>query len=436
MHGVMVFRGHGHCLLGTEVRPVRAFDLVTIEGQVLMAVREAAQDEYVLVAGGKLFSAVYRHPLTSGSTLLPMKPAEVGSKVRVTGICMLQHGSAVFHGPGAVDVLLRSFDDIAIVAQPSLVSIPNLMLAVALLLVLVMLVGARGWILERNIRRQTAEIAYIERRRSRILEDINGSRPLAEVIEQISELVSFKLRGAPCWCQIADGAQLGNRPAKPEAFRLAQEAIQARSGPPIGTVFVGLDPLTQPRSAESEALSMAAALSSLAIETRRIYSDLRRRSEFDLLTDTHNRFSLDKHLDSLIDEARKLAGIFGLIYVDLDEFKQINDLYGHHVGDRYLQEVAIRMKRQLRPHDLLARLGGDEFAALVPVVRSRTEVEEIAQRLERSMDEPFVIDRYTIHGSASVGIALYPEDGTTGDSLLNSADAAMYVAKNSQRPLE
>ena len=413
-----------------------AFDLVSIEGRVLMAAREAAQDEYVLIADGKLFSAVYRHPDIAGADLPLMRPAAVGAKVHVTGICMLQNSSDPFNGPVAVDVLLRSFDDIAVVEKPSLVSVPNLVFAVALLLILVLLAGVRSWILERNIRRQTAEIAYIERRRSRILEDINGSRPLAEIIEQITELVSFKLKGAPCWCQIAEGAQLGNRPAQPEAFRVAQETIHARSGPPLGMVFAGLDPLTAPRAVESEALAMAAALSSLAIETRRIYSDLRRRSEFDLLTDTHNRFSLDKHLDGLIDEARKLAGIFGLIYIDLDEFKQINDLYGHHVGDRYLQEVANRMKRQLRSHDLLARLGGDEFAALVPVVRSRAEVEEIAQRLERSMDEPFVIERYTIHGSASVGIAVYPADGTTKDSLLNSADAAMYVAKNSQRQFE
>jgi len=156
---------------------------------------------------------------------------------------------------------------------------------------------------------------------------------------------------------------------------------------------------------------MATALSSLAIETSHLYNDLRRRSEFDLLTDTHNRFSLDKHLDILIEEARNAARIFGFIYIDLDEFKQVNDLYGHHVGDRYLQEVAVRMKRQLRSHDLLARQGGDEFAALVSQVRSRAEVEEIAGRLEHCLDEPFRIDGFTVMGSSSIGIALYPEDG-------------------------
>jgi diguanylate cyclase (GGDEF)-like protein len=125
-----------------------------------------------------------------------------------------------------------------------------------------------------------------------------------------------------------------------------------------------------------------------------------------------------------------------LIYIDLDYFKQVNDSYGHQVGDQYLQEVALRMKRQLRPHDTLSRLGGDEFAVLLPMVRNRAEVEEIAQRLERSFDEPFAFEELTLTGSASVGIALYPQDGATRDDLLNAADAAMYLVKNDRRQIE
>ncbi len=412
-----------------------AFNLVSIEGKVLTTAREAAQDEYVLQAGDKVFSAIYRHPQIPGADLPPMKAVSVGSRVRVTGICMLQYGSDPFHGPEAVDVLMRNFDDIAVIARPTLFSVPNLAMAAILLFILVLVAGARSWILERKIRQQTAALAYIERRRGRILEDISGSKPLAEILEQITELVSFKLKGAPCWCQIAEGAQLGNCPPSLESFRVIQEDIPARTGPALGQVFAGLDPLTPPRPIEREALAMAAPLSALAIETRRIYSDLRHRSEFDLLTDTHNRFSLDKHLDSMMDEARRNAGIFGVIYVDLDGFKQVNDMYGHLVGDLYLQEVSVRMKRQLRSHDLLARVGGDEFAALVPMVRNRAEVQEIAHRMERSFDEPFVIAPYTIQGSASVGIALYPEDGANKDSLLSSADSAMYAVKNSARRL-
>ena len=432
-------------LLQAPVQPVAAtwdqlsssanlFDLVSIEGKVVMRVREAAQDEYVLdAAGNHPFSAIYRHPdVASQIPLAPMKDVPIGSIVRVSGICVLTNSDA-FSGPVPFNILLRSFDDVTVVAEPSWLSVPNLIRLVALLLAVLLAVGVRSWLIERKVRRQTASLAYVERRRSRILEDINNSRPLATIVEEITELVSFKLHGAPCWCQIADGAQLGNCPPKLSAFRVVQELVPARSGPPLGTIFVALDPLTPPREIEAESLLIAASLCALAIETRRLYADLRRRSEFDLLTDTHNRFSLDKHFDALIIEARRDAGIFGLIYIDLDEFKQINDLYGHHVGDRYLQEVAIRMKGQLRPHDLLARQGGDEFAALVTVVHSRAEIEEIAHRLERCLDAPFLIEGYTVQGSASVGIALYPEDGETKDALLNTADAAMYRAKHSGR---
>ena len=180
---------------------------------------------------------------------------------------------------------------------------------------------------------------------------------------------------------------------------------------------------------------MAAGLATLAIETRRLYSDLLHRSEFDLLTDIHNRFSLDKHMDALINEARQKAGIFGLIYIDLDEFKQVNDLYGHQVGDFYLQEVALRMKQQLRAHDLLARLGGDEFAVLVPTARSRAAVEEIAVRMEHCFDEPFAVEGNVIHGSASVGFALYPEDALNQGQPAERGRLRHVCVKNAKRQI-
>jgi diguanylate cyclase (GGDEF)-like protein len=412
-----------------------AFELISVEGNVLMAVREETQDEYVVVANGHVLSAVYRHPFPgAGFVLPPMKQVPLNAKVRITGISMVFSDSVPTNNAVvSYYMLLRNFDDVAVIAEPSWLNVRNLILLVGLLLAVVIAVGARGWFIERKVRRQTATLAYIERRRSRILEDINGSRPLAEIIEEITELVSFKLKGAPCWCQIVDGALLGNCPQKLSALRIVQHEIPARSGAARGTLFAAFDPLTKPSAIESEALSMAAALATLAIETRRLYSDLLRRSEFDLLTDIHNRFSLDKRLEDQIDDARQNAGIFGLVYIDLDGFKQINDLYGHQVGDLYLQEVALRMKRQLRNVDMLARVGGDEFAALVPVVRSRADVEEIALRLERCFDGPFDVEGNILHGSASVGIALYPQDANTKDSLLNAADAAMYVAKHIQR---
>jgi len=416
------------------------FDLVSIEARVVVGVREASRDEYVLVSDGHLFSAIYQHPdLRSQIPLPAMKPVRAGSRVRVTGICMSSSPDP-FSGPVSFEILLRSFDDVSVVASPPLVNVRNLALVVGLLVIVVFAVVARGWTLERSMRRQTASMAALteaeaamERRRSRILEDINGTAPLSGILEEIAGLVSVQLEGAPCWCEITNGARLGKYPAELQDLRILQEQVSARSGSPLGTIFAGLGTATQASPRHGEALAMGARLATLAIETRNLYSDLMHRSEFDQLTDIHNRFSLAKHIDACIGEARRKASILGLIYIDLDEFKQVNDLYGHHVGDLYLQEVTLRMKQQLRTGDLLARLGGDEFAVLVPVVRNRAHVEEIALRLEHSFDDPITVEGCTLQGTASFGIALYPEDGDARETLLSAADAAMYVAKHARR---
>jgi diguanylate cyclase (GGDEF)-like protein len=423
------------------------FDLVSSQGKVVMEAREAAQDEYVLMVEGQLFSAIVRHPSSTYSsvappTLPPMKEIPVGSTVQVVGVCVLDDANP-FDANVPYNLLMRSADDIQVIARPSWLSVANLVKVVTVLLLLMLAVTGWGWTLKRKVHRQTAVLAsrveaeaamerrnaQIEQRRSRILEDINGSLPLAEVLEEITALVSFHLNEAPCWCEINDGARLGHFPGNSGSYRIVLEEIPARSGAALGTLYAALDPREEQRGDERQALFVGARLSTLAIETRRLYTDLVHRSEFDLLTDIRNRFSLDKELERRISIAREKATIFGLIYVDLDEFKLVNDQYGHRVGDLYLQEVADRMSRQLRAGDLLARLGGDEFAALVPMARTRADVKEIALRLENCFAMPFQVEGYSLTGSASIGIALYPEDGSTKDSLLSAADAAMYVTK-------
>jgi diguanylate cyclase (GGDEF)-like protein len=423
----------------TLVSGRNAFDLVSVEGRVVMEAREAAQDEYVLTTNGHLISAIYRHPDDGDVRLPPMKQVAVGAKVRVTGISMF-YRTDPFTGPVASDVLLRSFDDVAVIGSPPWLSIANLSRIVGALLIIVLVVAARGWSLERKVRRQTAIMAAhtaaeaaMMRQRSRILEDINGTEPLPSILEQITELVSFQVDGAPCWCEIKDGPRLGRYPADAEGLSIIHQEIRAHSGSPLGIIFAGLGLGSEPAPHQTEALSMGARLAEVAIETRKLYSDLRRRSEFDLLTEVHNRFSLERHLDAQIEEARQDTRMLGLIYIDLDDFKLVNDLYGHRVGDLYLQNVTERMKRQLRPLDMLARLGGDEFAALIPIVHGRNEVEEIATRLERCFSDPVTVENCILQGSASCGIALYPEDAGTRDAILSAADAAMYVAKHAKR---
>ncbi len=414
-------------------------DLVSIEGEVTTEARLATQDEYVLVSGGQMLTAIYHHP-PGDTTLLPMKSVPLGSKIKVTGICSMLDTNSVNPGQeSSFNILLRSFDDIAVVEKPSLVNVRSLLILVGFLLGLVLIVGARGWALDRKVQRQAVAMAAriereagLERHRSAILEDIHGKRPLDEILHEITNMVSLQLDGAPCWCLTVDGSQSGNRPDDVTNMRMVSEQIPVRSVSPLAEIFVAFDADSVRRPAESEIVSMAAGLAFLAIESRRVYSDLFHRSEFDLLTGLHNRFSFERRVRTAIEEAHQQGGIHGLVYIDLDQFKSINDRYGHRVGDMYLQEASLRMKRQLRNVDMLARYGGDEFTAFVPTVRSKTDVEDVTERLKRCFDEPFFLEGFSFQGSASIGIAMYPEDGESMTCLLSTADAEMYVAKHTR----
>ncbi|MGD0832161.1 MAG: GGDEF domain-containing protein, partial [Terracidiphilus sp.] len=408
------------------------FDLVSIEGQVVTEVREPLQDLYVLSSDGQLFTAVLRH---SGPVTIPMKMVPQGARIRVTGICVLENSNP-FLGKVPFDILLRSPDDVLIVAKPPLLNVRNLIAALSLMLLAMIAVSAWGWTMHAKVRRQTgilSKLTQIEQRRSRILEDINSTRPLPEILEETTEKISFMLDGAPCWCEVRDGEPVGHCPPDAERMRVVSEEIPARSGPALGQIFAAFPAKTMPTPAEKETLVVDTRLAALAIETRRLYSDLRRRSEFDLLTDIPNRFAMERFMELRIEEARSSGATLGLIYIDLDRFKPINDNFGHHVGDLFLQEVALRMSRQLLGGDMLARLGGDEFAALVTLHRGRPDLYIILARLEQCFNEPFLIEGNLLQGSASLGVALYPQDGTTKDSLLSAADAAMYVVKNERR---
>jgi diguanylate cyclase (GGDEF)-like protein len=418
------------------------FDLVTIEGVVETAVRTASRDEYVLSSDGRLFTALYRHPAATSASLQPLPPMRQvapGTRVRVTGVCVPENSNP-FDYDRSFNLLMRSYTDISVVAPPPWLSVRNLSEIAIVFLLLAIFGGAWGWFQSRRARLQSAalaarnvEEAMLERRRSRILEDINGSRPLPEVLEEIAALVSSKLNGAPSWIDSEDGEKLGSAPLDPSAFRVGDMEIPGRSEPRQCVLHAALGLNTKPSQAEVEALSAGAGLASLAIETRRLYSDLLHRSEYDLLTNLHNRFSLDSQLEARIGGERHNASVFGLIYIDLDKFKEINDRYGHRVGDMYLCQVAERMAVQLRTVDMLARLGGDEFAALIPEVHNRADVEEIALRLERCFSEPFSVDGHSLVGTASIGVALYPEDGINRDALFNAGDAAMYTIKRTRR---
>jgi diguanylate cyclase (GGDEF)-like protein len=409
-----------------------ALDLVSIDGQLLTSVREAAQDEYVFISAGHLFKAILQHPKRLTAALPPLPKIEAGSTVRIVGVCKVSQAEQS-QDPTAFDILLRSPDDLTILAGPSLLNVRNLTCLVGALLAGLFIIGTFAWRTERRGRTHIARLARIEQMRSRVLEHLNGSTGLLDMVDEATEIVSFRLNGAACWCELADGRQRGTRPRLFTDLRIVEHRILSRSGAQLGVISAAFHAKTSPSKIETDALASAAGLIALAVENRRLYSDLQHRSQFDLLTELHNRFSLEKLLDESIERAKKDKSTFGVIYIDLDGFKLINDHYGHQIGDRYLQQVTLRMKHQLRPNDVMARLGGDEFAVLLHSAATHEEIHSVVARLDSCFSNPFQVDGNQIHGAASFGVALFPIDGNTQDGLLNSADAAMYVAKHQSR---
>ena len=133
---------------------------------------------------------------------------------------------------------------------------------------------------------------------------------------------------------------------------------------------------------------------------------------------------------------RRSGSRAGFLLLDLDRFKEVNDTLGHPVGDALLRVVAHRLAHSVRPGDLVARLGGDEFAVLLPSVREGSAAREVAARLRAALAEPIRLQGMSFEIEASIGIALYPDDATAVDVLLQRADVAMYLAKERRTGVE
>jgi diguanylate cyclase (GGDEF)-like protein len=153
----------------------------------------------------------------------------------------------------------------------------------------------------------------------------------------------------------------------------------------------------------------------------------------DPLTGIANRMQFQLRLGETIATARRRSRRFGLVYVDLDRFKEVNDTLGHAGGDRILVDAARRLGGAVRPEDLVARLGGDEFAILVSEIEGPSDAEDVAQRICGVLATPFRTGHHDFYLSASVGIALFPDDGDSAEMLFANADAAMYRAKEEGR---
>lgn len=160
---------------------------------------------------------------------------------------------------------------------------------------------------------------------------------------------------------------------------------------------------------------------------------MQHRAHHDALTDLPNRLLFRDRLQSAVSVARRYQRQIGLLYIDLDFFKQVNDSLGHSAGDELLIETAHRLMDAVRDSDTVARLGGDEFAVVLESINGAFEAEEVAQRIVASMQRPFELKEGTASVSASIGVALFPEHGATTEILQKHADLALYEVKEAGR---
>jgi diguanylate cyclase (GGDEF)-like protein len=188
-------------------------------------------------------------------------------------------------------------------------------------------------------------------------------------------------------------------------------------------------------SAQAISLTMIEVLSQKALisETKRAEARLKFLANHDLLTGLPNRLLLSERLESALLAAEVGRRGLAVLFVDLDHFKAVNDTHGHLIGDRYLQEVANRLKSSLRHDDILARWGGDEFVAVIEQLPGGAAVEETVQRLHARLASPVRLAGHELIPSASIGVARYPQDGVDAERLIQAADAAMYREKMKRR---
>ena len=182
-------------------------------------------------------------------------------------------------------------------------------------------------------------------------------------------------------------------------------------------------------TAVTETHDLLDAFATLQQEIRAREQALDHLARHDPLTGLPNRNLFRSRLAGAIAEARRHGMLVGVLFMDLNRFKQINDSYGHAAGDRMLVEIGDRLKRIFRAEDTVARLGGDEFAILLEGLHDRAEMTRLAHKTLAAVQRPFAVGDRVFHRGAALGIAVAPDDGSDPDQLIQLADAAMYAAK-------
>ena len=317
------------------------------------------------------------------------------------------------------------------------------------------------------------EAELVDEDSKRIVELIARDEPVDLIIDRIAEAVALHAEGAVCVVLLASkqGLRVCAVPTLPAGWLDALGRLEMSSIPfspelrapekfaadPNWTRFIGSQPSARfkafcsaPIVVESETVGLIAAffrhekqatdaqgemlalwcnIAALALDRRRLHDQLSYRAQHDALTGLPNRALLYDRLEAEIAAASQAGYLLGVLYIDLDGFKTVNDTYGHDAGDTVLQHSARRMTQIMRRGDTVARIGGDEFVVLLPRLARREDAEQIAAKISSVLREPIYANHQRLAVAGSVGISIWPCDGVEADPLLRFADAQMYGAK-------
>jgi diguanylate cyclase (GGDEF)-like protein len=221
-------------------------------------------------------------------------------------------------------------------------------------------------------------------------------------------------------------------PAEPPLFSAGHAAVVVVSvlaAPVVLSVHV-VRAISVSASVAAGAAISGLVLAGHIVTLLRERADSEHQATHDALTDLPNRLLFTDRLERAIAHASRNGTPVGVLYVDLDRFKDVNDTLGHDAGDRLLETTARRLQECGRYEDTVARLAGDEFAILLPHLAQASDVLLVADRVLAALQEPVVMGPHSLRTAGSVGVAVYPYDGETPQDLLNAADAAMYQAKD------
>jgi diguanylate cyclase (GGDEF)-like protein/PAS domain S-box-containing protein len=180
---------------------------------------------------------------------------------------------------------------------------------------------------------------------------------------------------------------------------------------------------------DKELLQYVCAQITTAIERKQLHARLQHMAQYDQLTQVPNRELLRDRFKVALAAARATSGRMALLYIDLDRFKQVNDTYGHGVGDMLLQAVASRLQGCVRDTDTVARIGGDEFVVLLHNIQAPQDAERVQEKIRHTLTQPLRLDGHCLNIEPSIGVACFPEHGTEDIALFRHADQAMYAAK-------